>query len=140
VRRRRVRGQRGQVVPLVAVIVVVAAGAALVLARLGTEVIDRARARTAADAAALAGVRGDRVAAERVARADGGALERYVRVGDQVEVTVRVGGFRATARASIGDPGHVGASREPKWPPAWGHATVHALRYGAIAQSVRAHP
>ncbi len=124
----RAHGQRGQVLPLVAVIVVVAAGAALVLARLGTEVIDRARARTAADAAALAGVEGDRAAAERVARADGAALERYVRVGDQVEVTVRVGNFRATARASLGDPVTAGAAREPKWPPAWGHATVHALR------------
>jgi hypothetical protein len=128
------------VVPLVAVIVVVAAGAALLLTRLGTEVIDRARARTAADAAALAGVSGDRAAAARVARADGAALERFVRVGDQVEVTVRIGNFRATARASIGDPAVVGAAGEPKWPPAWGHATVHALRCGAIAQSVRAHP
>ena len=113
--------------PLVAVVVVVAAGAALVLARLGAEVVDRARARTAADAAALAGVTGDRPAAEQVARADGATLERFVRVGDQVEVTVRVDSSRATARAAVGARS-AGAVFDPelKWPPGWGHATVHA--------------
>jgi hypothetical protein len=115
------------VLPLVAVIVLVAAGAALLLARSGAEVVDRARARTAADATALAGVEGDRPAAERVARADGATLERFVRVGARVEVTVRVGGARATARAALGEgTAHAGAARELKWPPGWGHATVHA--------------
>jgi hypothetical protein len=94
--------ERGQVVPLLALVVVVAAGAAILLARVGGEVVDRARARNAADAAALAGVTGGRPAAAHVAAANGAVLDRFAGVGDQVEVTVHVGASRATARAAPG--------------------------------------
>ncbi len=46
----------GQALPLMAVVLMVAAVAVLLAAHLGGVVVDRARARTAADAAALAGV------------------------------------------------------------------------------------
>ncbi len=85
--------------PLVAVVMTVAVGAALVVALVGGVVIDRSRARTAADAAALAAVSGGREQADRVARANGGEIRRYQEVGNVVEVTVRVGRADATARA-----------------------------------------
>jgi len=103
--------ERGQIVPLLALAVVIAAGAALLLAHLGVQVVDRARARTAADAAALAGVQAvetsgeaaGRSAAEREAVLDGARLEGYSRHGDEVEVEVRVGDERASASAAPGD-------------------------------------
>ena len=85
--------------PLGAVVVVAAVGAALLVALVGGVVIDRSRARTAADAAALAGVSAGRDQAELVARANGAEIRRYLEVGDVVEVTVRVGRAEATARA-----------------------------------------
>jgi len=90
------------VLPLIALVMLAAAGAALVVAALGGVVIDRTRARTAADAAALAGVTGGRTRAEQVARANGGRVRRYVEVDGAVEVTVRVGRAEATARARAG--------------------------------------
>ena len=104
-RSRRGSGDRGQVLPLLALVVVVAAGAAVLLAHLGGEVVDRARARNAADAAALAGVTGGRPAAAHAASVNGAVLDRFAEVGGQVEVTVHVGASRATARAALGDGG-----------------------------------
>ena len=92
-------GQGGQVVPLMAVAVVLAAVMVLVVARTGALAADHARARTAADAAALAGVSGGEAAARRFAEANGARLERFVRVGTDVTVEVRVGRARASARA-----------------------------------------
>jgi Flp pilus assembly protein TadG len=92
---------RGQVTPLMAVVVVVAGGIALVIMAVGGVLADRAAARTAADAAALAaaaetGTDIDTVA-ESVAAANGATLMSVHRHGNQVEVEVRVG--RATSRA-----------------------------------------
>jgi hypothetical protein len=130
------RASRGQVLPFVALLVVICAGAALVLARLGGEVLDRARARTAADAAALAGVDGGRTAAVEAARANGGVLERFVTEAGATEVTVRVGGSQAVARARRGPP-----SRAPNASGPTGGETLRSISLsGAIAQSVRAHP
>ncbi|MDP8987844.1 MAG: helicase, partial [Actinomycetota bacterium] len=53
--RRRSPSQRGSVSPLVAVLVVATGGLCVGLGRLGGELVAAARARTAADAAALAG-------------------------------------------------------------------------------------
>jgi hypothetical protein len=92
----------GQVAPLLALVVVVAVVVALGLGRLGAVVVDRAAARTAADAAALAGVDGGRAAADQLARANHGVVEQFVVVGPDTEVTVRVGRARATARARRG--------------------------------------
>jgi hypothetical protein len=87
----------GQVVPLVAVLVVVVAGIAVLVVAVGGVLSDRAVARTAADAAALvAAVDTDEAAAQAAAR-NGGRLLALHRDGDRVEVTVVVG--RATARA-----------------------------------------
>jgi len=125
------KGDRGQVVPLLALVVVVAAGAAVLLADLGGEVVDRARARNAADAAALAGVTGGGPAAAHAATANGATLDRFVERGDQVEVTVHVGTSRATARAVPGDGADTpvpGAMARPEGQSEV--AAVVATRYG----------
>ena len=68
----------------------------------GARLADRARAQTAADAAALAATTGGRPAAARLAAGNGATLVGYVEVGDVVTVVVDVDGERATARASDG--------------------------------------
>src|SRR4051794_32656275 len=89
----------GQLTPLYAVIVLVAGGAVLLLVHLRLLAIHRAHARTAADAAALAGAAEGRDAAERVAAANGAVLESFSTIGNDVEVRVRVATTHATARA-----------------------------------------
>lgn len=64
------------------------------------DLVDRQRARAAADAAALAGVVDGRDAASRLASANGGVLVSYSESGDEVLVVVEVGGARARARAT----------------------------------------
>jgi hypothetical protein len=71
----------------------------VLLAHLGVLAVHRAHARTAADAAALAGAAEGRAAAEEVARANGAVLESFATDGPDVEVRVRVGSTHATARA-----------------------------------------
>jgi hypothetical protein len=62
--------------------------------------VDRQRARSAADAAALAGVTGGRQAAAAVAGANGALLVTFSEVGHEVLVTVQVGDQRGDARAT----------------------------------------
>ena len=95
----RARSDRGQLVPLYALVVLVACGATLLLVRLGTVTVHRAHARTAADATALAGAAEGRTAAEQVAAANGAVLESFETFGDEVEVRVRVDTSHARARA-----------------------------------------
>ena len=95
----RVRADHAQIAPLCAVIVLVAAGAMLLIARLGVLAVHRAHARTAADAAALAGAAEGHDAADQVARANGAVLESFVIDGADVQVRVRVGSTHASARA-----------------------------------------
>lgn len=95
----RPSGERGQAVPLVALLVVLAAGAALVLVLLGGRATELARLRTAADAAALAGAVGDAGAAREAAQANGARLVSFVREGAEVAVEVAAGDARARARA-----------------------------------------
>lgn len=64
------------------------------------DVVDVARARTAADAAALAGVGGGRAAADRLAAVNDAVVVSWDDAGHHVTVTVRVGGATARARAS----------------------------------------
>jgi len=100
-RNERARGDRGQVGLALALLVAGAATVMMLLtASLGRTVIDRTKARTAADAAALAGVSGGRAAAERVAGENGGTLEALTGLGPVVEARVRVGTARATSRAA----------------------------------------
>jgi murein DD-endopeptidase MepM/ murein hydrolase activator NlpD len=93
------RGERGQAAPLMALVLVFAGVLALGAARLGRAAADRAQARTAADAAALAGAVGDRAGAEALALANGGRLVAYRTIEGDVLVTVRVGPAEASARA-----------------------------------------
>lgn len=62
--------------------------------------VDRQRARAAADAAALAGVIDGRDGAAAFAAANGGVLVAWSESGDEVTVVVAVDGQRATARAT----------------------------------------
>jgi len=96
---RRVRGDRGQLLPLYAVIVLVACGAIVLLGQLGQLAHRRAQARTAADAAALAGAAEGRGAAEAVATENGAVLDLFAESGPDVDVVVHIGRTHATARA-----------------------------------------
>jgi hypothetical protein len=92
------------VVPLAALLAVAIGGLVIGLGRVGVEVVTASRASSAADAAALAGAADGRQAAERVAAANGGALVTFEAEGREVQVTVRVGGAEAVARATTVEP------------------------------------
>ena len=62
--------------------------------------VDRQRARSAADAAALAGVTGGQHAAAAIAEANDAVLVAWSQMGDEVLVTVVVGDQRVAARAT----------------------------------------
>lgn len=74
------------------------------LADVGRVAVDRTRARSAADAAALAGLAGGRPEAEAIAARNGAVLTRWSDDSEsgQVMVSVEVGEARASARASDG--------------------------------------
>ncbi len=101
------RDGRGSLTPLIAVIVLTAGGSALLIGRLGGAAVARAQARTAADAAALAGAAEGRPAAEMVAVANGGRLVEFRSSGLRTSVVVVVGPARAraTAERSLPPPG-----------------------------------
>ena len=94
---------RGAMTVLV-VLVALAITAAIMLGLVPVlgELTDRQQARSAADAAALAGVTGGRSAAATLAAANDAALVGWSRSGREVTVTVRVGGQTVTARATDG--------------------------------------
>lgn len=95
----------GQLLPLVALVMVVALGAVVALGQVGRVLDDRARARTAADAAALAGAAEGPAGAEDLARRNGATLEEVtVRQGTTV-VRVRVGWVTARAAAAVDHSG-----------------------------------
>lgn len=91
--------ERGQVLPIVAAVLVVAAAVALVVGQLGVAAVHRAQARTAADAAALAGAAEGEASARSLAAANGAELVSFARDGVVVEVVVRYGRARARATA-----------------------------------------
>lgn len=93
------RSDRGQATPLWAVVLVLAGLLLVPTGLLIRATVDRAEARSAADAAALAGALDGEAAARSVAARNGAELIRYEARGDVVEVTVVVGDRRATARA-----------------------------------------
>ena len=93
------RSSRGQATPLWAVVLVLAALLLIPTGLLVRAAVERTEARSAADAAALAGALAGEAEAREVAAANGGQLVAYEAAGDLVEVTVVVGGRRATARA-----------------------------------------
>ena len=72
----RWRDERGQAVPLVAIVVAIALMVTLGMAELATSVGDAGRARAAADAAALAGVEGGHAARRGAGRRERGRTDR----------------------------------------------------------------
>lgn len=93
------RSEAGQALPLMVVFVVLVGGALVGVGRFGGEVVASARARTAADAAALAGAASGRDAASDTASANGGRLVSYAEDGADTRVVVEVRGHRVSARA-----------------------------------------
>ena len=89
----------GQAVPFVAVLLALGVVLAVALGQVGVLLVQSAQARTAADAAALAGAEGGEAAARAMAEANRAELVAYRRTGDETQVTVRVGTAEATARA-----------------------------------------
>ena len=104
----RWRDQRGQATPLALVVVVLAVVATFAIAHLGRTVADAGRARTAADAAALAGVEGGQAASARLAAEHGATIVSWSSSGPPdavtVTITVRVGRSRASAAATNRGP------------------------------------
>lgn len=101
--------ERGQVVPMLAAMIVFAGLSMIGLAHLGGGAVDRAQARRAADAAALAGAAEGRPAADRLASANDADITRYRTSDDDTEVVVRLGDAHAIARARRDGGGEVGA-------------------------------
>jgi hypothetical protein len=93
------RTQRGQALPLLALVIVLGGGAVVLLGRVLGAAADRARAVAAADAAALAGAAEGRDAAADAAAANGGRLRAYEELGDDARVRVSLGDAEASARA-----------------------------------------
>jgi hypothetical protein len=91
--------ERGQALPLVALVVVAAGVTCLAAGKLGGAAVSRAEASSAADAAALAGAVGGRDEARSVAEANGGRLVGWEHGGGDVRARVAVGRAVATARA-----------------------------------------
>ena len=91
--------ERGQTLPLVALLLVFCIAVAAAIAHLSVQVVERARAASAADAAALAGALGGREAAVSVAIANDARLLTFTRAGDVVTVVVERHGHRGHARA-----------------------------------------
>ena len=96
------RRDNGQAVVLLLAVVVMAALSVVAVGVFGQRIVDRGRAQTAADAAALAATAGGRSAAQRLATSNGAVLVGYSEAGDAVTVVVELGGERATARATDG--------------------------------------
>ena len=91
--------ERGQVLPLLTLLIVLAGLVCLAAGKLGGAAVARAQATTAADAAALAGAAAGPQAAVQAASANGGEVTRYRQLGADARVEVLLGGARATARA-----------------------------------------
>lgn len=99
-RGREAARERGSVVPLAALLTLAIAGLVVGVGHVGVDVVTASRARSAADAAALAGAAEGEGGARRLAAANGGEVVSYDAEGDEVQVTVRVGDAEAVARAA----------------------------------------
>ena len=96
---RSVRDERGAVTVLLGAVIVIVAYLMLQETKLSVAAADRARAQTAADAAALSGVVDGEEAAADLARRNGATLLSFVDDGDRVQVRVGFHDAVATARA-----------------------------------------
>ncbi len=97
----RARGDRGQAVPLLLGVLALGLVLLIALSRVAVAAVSAARARTAADAAALAGARWGRPAAAQAAADNGGRLVTFTQLGPDVLVTAVVGDASASARATL---------------------------------------
>lgn len=98
---RRGVGDRGQAAVLVSVVVAVLLVVIVsAMATMGGTAVDRTRAQTAADAAALASLDGGSTAAVDLADRHGAEVVSWSRSGSEVTVVVQIGVIRAIARAS----------------------------------------
>ncbi len=96
--------ERGSALPLMVVAILLATVLAIQIARLGGAAASRARARTAADAAALAGAADGPDAARDLARANGARIVDYRQEGLDTRVEVEVDDARAVGRATRAGP------------------------------------
>ena len=104
-RQLRRRADGGQATVLMIMLLIASVGAAAVIVEVGILLDESARARTAADAAALAGAVEGKAAAAQLAEANGGTLVSYNQQeidGSETwaTVTVRVGRASQNARAA----------------------------------------
>ncbi|CAN5475061.1 hypothetical protein BH10ACT1_BH10ACT1_40910 [soil metagenome] len=93
------RTASGQVVPILALLLLFAGVVGVGLVHVAAAASQRAAAEAAADATALAGAADGREAAEEVAGANDARLVSYRTVGDDVLVTVERHGATGRARA-----------------------------------------
>lgn len=91
--------ERGSITPFIALFVVITAGLTMGVARFGAEAAIAAQARTAADAAALAGAAEGEQAARQVAHINGARLVSFSVEGREAQVTVELDGTKVSARA-----------------------------------------
>ncbi len=99
------RDDRGQALPLVVLFILVAVGASLLLAALGRVAVERAQARTAADAASLAAAGADTETAVDLALRNGGRMPNVRELGDgRFRVDLMVGETYGAATAQRIDP------------------------------------
>ncbi|MFP5327960.1 MAG: hypothetical protein ACLGHT_10830, partial [Acidimicrobiia bacterium] len=112
-------GERGQVAPIVALVVVLAGALLVMLGRLGANAADQAGAQTAADAAALAGAIEGEEGARELAERNGAEMVSFVAQDDGVVVTVVVRRAEARARAVVSRSAVDGdcASATESWHP-----------------------
>ncbi len=80
---RRSTGERGQAAPFAAAAAALAVVLTVAVGRLAGDLVDAARARTAADASALAAVHGGRAAADVLAARHDASVDRVVTVGSR---------------------------------------------------------
>lgn len=94
-------GERGSILPLMALAVAAAVLAVVLVSGLAERAVNRARAQTAADVAALAGLYEGRPGALQLADLNGAQLVAYDDSGPVVRVVVSVQGVRAEAWAAL---------------------------------------
>ena len=109
------RDERGSVLPLMVLAVVLVGAIVVLIGRLGVAATDRAAARAAADAAALAGAADGEGSARELAAANGAEVTSFEVEGADALVEVRLGTARAVGRArrSQGLWGGRSRGREP---------------------------
>ncbi len=93
------RPDAGQAAPLMVLAAAMMMGLIMAAVEVGQVLDEAARARTAADAAALAAAAGGWPAAAELAEANGAELVAFDQTGDQVTVAVRAGRVVRRARA-----------------------------------------